>query len=169
VDSTSPGGSALRKEVDHGLSINLKSILPGSMPELLMWTDCKFVGNMSTLVQIQLGPTIRQYTTKWYNPPVLHKYPIPRKKKESNFLLDPLFPWDCSSIGQSTALSRRKLRVRAPSVPTHSISTSKSSLLFLSTGGRKHNFIPKGVLFCFPFHFAFLIKENKWGNFHYFN
>lgn len=27
------------------------------------------------------------------------------------------FPWDCSSIGQSTALSRRKLRVRAPSVP----------------------------------------------------
>lgn len=27
-------------------------------------------------------------------------------------------PWDCSSIGQSTALSRRKLRVRAPSVPT---------------------------------------------------
>ena len=29
-----------------------------------------------------------------------------------------LFPRDCSSIGQSTALSRRKLRVRAPSVPT---------------------------------------------------
>lgn len=29
-----------------------------------------------------------------------------------------LFLWDCSSIGQSTALSRRKLRVRAPSVPT---------------------------------------------------
>ena len=28
------------------------------------------------------------------------------------------FSWDCSSIGQSTALSRRKLRVRAPSVPT---------------------------------------------------
>lgn len=26
---------------------------------------------------------------------------------------------DCSSIGQSTALSRRKLRVRAPSVPTY--------------------------------------------------
>ena len=29
-----------------------------------------------------------------------------------------LFLRDCSSIGQSTALSRRKLRVRAPSVPT---------------------------------------------------
>ncbi|KAL4291987.1 hypothetical protein GQ457_14G005700 [Hibiscus cannabinus] len=34
-------------------------ILPGSMPERLMGTDCKFVGNMSTLVQIQLGPIIR--------------------------------------------------------------------------------------------------------------
>ncbi|CAN6932101.1 unnamed protein product [Brassica oleracea] len=29
------------------------------MPERLMGTDCKFVGNMSTLVQIQLGPIIR--------------------------------------------------------------------------------------------------------------
>ena len=29
-----------------------------------------------------------------------------------------LFAWDCSSIGQSTTLSRQKLRVRAPSVPT---------------------------------------------------
>ncbi|NP_054927.1 hypothetical protein SpolCp017 (plastid) [Spinacia oleracea] len=28
------------------------------MPERLMGTDCKFVGNMSTLVQIQLGPII---------------------------------------------------------------------------------------------------------------
>lgn len=36
----------------------LKWILPGSMPERLMGTDCKFVGNMSTLVQIQLGPKI---------------------------------------------------------------------------------------------------------------
>ncbi|THU43611.1 hypothetical protein C4D60_Mb00t10690 [Musa balbisiana] len=35
-------------------------ILPGSMPERLMGTDCKFVGDMSTLVQIQLGPKIRR-------------------------------------------------------------------------------------------------------------
>lgn len=28
------------------------------MPERLMGTDCKFVGDMSTLVQIQLGPKI---------------------------------------------------------------------------------------------------------------
>ncbi|KAK8704078.1 hypothetical protein V6N13_047711 [Hibiscus sabdariffa] len=58
-DSSSPGGRVLRKEVDHGLSINLELILPGSMPERLMGTDCKFVGNMSTLVQIQLSPIIR--------------------------------------------------------------------------------------------------------------
>ncbi|XLT47252.1 hypothetical protein HN873_039856 [Arachis hypogaea] len=30
----------------------IKLILPGSMPEWLIGTDCKFVGNMSTLVQI---------------------------------------------------------------------------------------------------------------------
>lgn len=53
------GGRVLRKEVDHGLSISLELILLGSMPERLMGTDCKFVGNMSTLVQIQLGPIIR--------------------------------------------------------------------------------------------------------------
>ncbi|KAF4348576.1 hypothetical protein F8388_000255, partial [Cannabis sativa] len=39
-------------------------ILPGSMPERLMGTDCKFVGNMSTLVQIQLGPIIRRSAMK---------------------------------------------------------------------------------------------------------
>ncbi|THU42368.1 hypothetical protein C4D60_Mb00t08350 [Musa balbisiana] len=39
---------------------NLEGILPGSMPERLMGTDCKFVGDMSTLVQIQLGPKIRR-------------------------------------------------------------------------------------------------------------
>ena len=41
-----------------------------------------------------------------------------------------LFPWDCSSIGQSTALSRRKLRVRAPSVPTDQINTSIHLYIF---------------------------------------
>ncbi|XAR64811.1 hypothetical protein NMG60_11008658 [Bertholletia excelsa] len=35
------------------------------MPERLMGTDCKFVGNMSTLVQIQLGPIMRQSTMRW--------------------------------------------------------------------------------------------------------
>jgi hypothetical protein len=54
----SPGGKILQKEVDHGLSINRELILPGSMPERLMGTDCKFVGNMFTLVQIQLDPII---------------------------------------------------------------------------------------------------------------
>jgi hypothetical protein len=61
-DSTSPGGRVLRKEVDLGLLISLEEILPGSMPERLMGTDCKFVGIMSTLVQIQLGPKVRRYT-----------------------------------------------------------------------------------------------------------
>ena len=35
---TSPGGRVLRKEVDHGLSISLELILPGSMPDRLMGT-----------------------------------------------------------------------------------------------------------------------------------
>ncbi|CAD5175775.1 unnamed protein product [Musa acuminata subsp. malaccensis] len=35
------------------------------MPEQLMGTDCKFVGDMSMLVQIQLDPKIRQ---RIYNP-----------------------------------------------------------------------------------------------------
>lgn len=36
----------LRKEVDHGfpISLKLKRVLPGSMPERLMGTDYKFVG-----------------------------------------------------------------------------------------------------------------------------
>lgn len=41
-------------------------------------------------------------------------------------------PWDCSSIGQSTALSRRKLRVRAPSVPMD-INTIKKILFIKGT------------------------------------
>ena len=49
------------------LSISLEFFLLGSMPERLMGTDCKFVGNMSTLVQIQLGPKIRRSTRKWYH------------------------------------------------------------------------------------------------------
>ncbi|GFQ02245.1 uncharacterized mitochondrial protein atmg01060 [Phtheirospermum japonicum] len=96
------------------------------MPERLMGTDYKFVGNMSTLVQIQLGPIIRPSTTRWYNPPCPLEIPHTKieDKKESNFLLDPLFPWVCSSIGQSTAMSRRKLRARAPPVPTDPINPS---------------------------------------------
>ena len=137
----------------------------GSMPERLMGTDCKFVGNMSTLVQIQLGPTILQYTPRWYNPPVLQKYPIRRNKnkKESKFLLDPffLFPWDCSSIGQSTALSRRKLRVRAPSVPTDSISTSIIFPFSVNTGtGIKISF-PRGLFFLSLFVLPFSSNKKK--------
>lgn len=41
-----------------------------------------------------------------------------------------VFTWDCSSIGQSTALSRRKLRVRAPSVPTDPIKKYINSALY---------------------------------------
>lgn len=105
---------------------------------------------MSTLVQIQLGPIICQSTMNWYNSPVLQKYLIRRNKKESHFLLYPLFSWDCSSIGQSTALSRRKLRVRAPSVPTDSIKKFAPQFFFLSF---------------FLSHFS----SNKQGNLHYFN
>ncbi|GFP92514.1 hypothetical protein PHJA_001395600 [Phtheirospermum japonicum] len=91
------------------------------MPKRLMGTDCKFVGNMSMPVQIQLSPIICISTTRWYNPPCPSEISHTKieDKKESNFLLDPLFPLDCSSIGQNTALSRRKLRVRAPPVQTN--------------------------------------------------
>ena len=62
-------------------------ILPGSMPERLMGADCKFVGNMSTLVQIQLGPIIHRSAIKWYKPfVVLQKCSIPIEKK-SKFLI----------------------------------------------------------------------------------
>lgn len=80
-DSTSPGGRVLRKEVDHGLSISLEFFLLGSMPERLMGTDCKFVGNMSTLVQIQLGPKIRRSTWKWYH--ITHLV-LPRNARSPN-------------------------------------------------------------------------------------
>lgn len=52
-------GDYERKLIMDWILNNLRSeevIIPGSMPERLMGTDCKFVGNMSTLVQIQLGP-----------------------------------------------------------------------------------------------------------------
>lgn len=56
------------------------------MPERLMGTDCKFVGNMSTLVQIQLGPIIRRSAMKRYNPfVVLQKCSIPIGKKSKIF------------------------------------------------------------------------------------
>ena len=47
------------------------------------------------------------------------------------------FPWDCSSIGQSTALSRRKLRVRAPSVPMDPTPPKKRNLLIFCVIGNK--------------------------------
>ncbi|MCD9640872.1 hypothetical protein HAX54_026583, partial [Datura stramonium] len=54
----------LQKEVDHGLPISLKLILPGSMPEWLMGTNCKFVGNMSTLVGSDRAIKIRRWAWK---------------------------------------------------------------------------------------------------------
>lgn len=45
--------------------MKIELTLPGSMPERLMGTDCKFVGKMSTLVQIQLGPRIHWFTIRW--------------------------------------------------------------------------------------------------------
>ena len=118
----------------------------GSMPEGLMGTDCKFVGNMPTLVQIQLGPRIPFFdihtstsicfiffSKKFrccYNTKIL-KMGLNKILKILILMRHPLFPWDCSSIGQSTALSRRKLRVRAPSVPTDPINTLTHLSIFI--------------------------------------
>lgn len=208
------------------------------MPERLMGTDCKFVGNLSTLVQIQLGPIIHWSIMKWYNPfYVLHKCSIPRKiftysyiftaitiylhsndldldqdvkSKEKSKAKRPfalkdwlsidleimkrlwllvihaalakehihiksfwmksyeyvyctlyfsmLFLWDCSSIGESTALSRRKLRVRAPSVPMDPNPIKKysnSSFLFSVKGGTNSIIsFPTGIFF---FHFFYCL------------
>ena len=211
-----------------------------------MGTDCKFVGNLSTLVQIQLGPIIHWSIMKWYNPfYVLHKCSIPRKiftysyiftaitiylhsndldldqdvkSKEKSKAKRPfalkdwlsidleimkrlwllvihaalakehihiksfwmksyeyvyctlyfsmLFLWDCSSIGESTALSRRKLRVRAPSVPTDLINTSIQLSLFYQRWDRGQNRIsfPRGIFFSFFFRIKQIME-----NFHYFN
>ena len=65
---------------------------------------------------------------------------------------------DCSSIGQSTALSRRKLRVRAPSVPTDSINTSIQLFLFCERWDRGQGRISFPRRSFFLFSFAFLIK-----------
>ncbi|RDY14694.1 hypothetical protein CR513_00221, partial [Mucuna pruriens] len=54
-----------------------------------------------------------------------------RKRNRKNMYTVHSFPWDCSSIGQSTALSRRKLRVRAPSVPMDTNPIKKTSIHFL--------------------------------------
>lgn len=80
-------------------------------------------------------------------PPSSSEIPDRGNKKESHFLLDPLVPWDCSSIGQSTALSRRKLRVRAPSVPTNRISTPIRRSSFSERGALGQHVIPKGIRF----------------------
>lgn len=70
------------------------------MPERLMGADCKFVGNMSTLVQIQLGPIIpiRRSTMTWNDIThpfvVLWKCPMRsygRKRKVTSFLM--IYPY----------------------------------------------------------------------------
>ena len=80
------------------------------------------------------------------------------------------FPWDCSSIGQSTALSRRKLRVRAPSVPTQNpMNPSIHLSIFCEEGGGKgaEFYSQRWTLFLsfFVSHFS----SDKYGNFNYFN
>lgn len=95
-----------------------------------------------------------------------------------------LFPWDCSSIGQSTALSRRKLRVRAPSVPTDPNPLKKNTSIHLCICCEKENktnsiiSFPRGyppILFIYQYFsilfisFTLIIKEIKYGNYHLFN
>ena len=83
------------------------------------------------------------------------------------------FPWDCSSIGQSTALSRRKLRVRAPSVPTDPINTLIHLSIFCEKSDKEQIFIPRGDPYSYldfiSFFFLSNFSSNKYGNFHYFN
>lgn len=79
-------------------------------------------------------------------------------------MLYTLFPWDCSSIGQSTALSRRKLRVRAPSVPTDPINTQFISPFSVKREMKRRTrstllFQTKILFIRFFFLFAFLIKQ----------
>ena len=73
--------------------------------------------------------------------------------KSEEYVCCILFPGDCSSIGQSTALSRRKLRVRAPSVPTNPINnnpikknTSIHLFIFCKRGTNSRISFPKGIL-----------------------
>nr|pir hypothetical protein 91 - garden pea chloroplast [Pisum sativum]CAA25831.1 hypothetical protein [Pisum sativum] len=68
-----------------------------------------------------------------------------------------LFPWDCSSIGQSTALSRRKLRVRVPSVPmdTNPIKKIKYQWISCMKGNKNKNKI--SFLTGIPFFLSFLV------------
>ena len=72
---------------------------------------------------------------------------------------------DCSSIGQSTALSRRKLRVRAPSVPTDPNPIKKIDQYILpfsvklGTNGRISCLM---VSFSFFFFFSILFRLFVW-------
>lgn len=106
------------------------------------------------------------------------------------------FPWDCSSIGQSTALSRRKLRVRAPSVLTNPINnnpikknTSIHLFIFCKRGTNSRISFPKGILIIILYYlqilylyiyrfyiyififfiFVFHQSKYKYGHFHFFN
>lgn len=77
-----------------------------------------------------------------------------------------LFAWDCSSIGQSTALSRRKLRVRAPSVPMdpNTIKKIHQFISSFSLKGRTNSRIsfPLGMLSYFIYlFFSFHISHQR--------
>lgn len=76
-----------------------------------------------SLKYISIYIFIYQYINKYCLCQLQHNDSNLKSKKKAfegnhkNMYAVRFFPWDCSSIGQSTALSRRKLRVRAPSVP----------------------------------------------------
>jgi hypothetical protein len=88
-----------------------------------------------------------------------------------------LFPWDCSSIGQSTALSRRKLRVRAPSVPTdpnpikkihqfiYAFAAKRRTKQIAEFHSQEDTLIYLLVFYLLVSHFS----SNKYGNYHLFN
>ena len=99
---------------------------------------------------INISSCLCYKTVVWYDLTEIRKIGI----------LYTLFPGDCSSIGESTALSRRKLRVRAPSVPTHPINTQITPPFStnLRKGGRGTKFYSKTKRDPYLL-FAFLIKQ----------
>ena len=93
------------------------------------------------------------------------------RKLNQQHILYTWFPRDCSSIGQSTALSRRKLRVRAPSVPMDPNPIKKihqfiSSFPVKERTNNITSFYSKRDLSYF---FSTFFIKKKYGNFHFFN
>src|SRR5450432_638980 len=123
------------------------------MPERLMGTDCKFVGNMSTLVQIQLGPKIRQSTMRLYNPLLFRNTWYRGIKKNPIFGYIPYFPGIVVQLvrappcqGGSCGFEPRQSR------RIQSMNTSIQLPLFYESWYRGHTQLsfPKGIFFFFP-------------------